>query len=262
MLRAALYPEAVTVTSLMVSPYWVGVAAAPHKRQRFYAEAARRLDLPDYHPDSAYDPLAQWVIHNADFDLQSLMDEHAHATPTRSRDRRATTNASFGPNTSHQGNATAPPGPLRPQAPSPVGDGELAAGDAGRRPVQRRSRRPAVSPWSGKVTPANSTLAHALDTHPDSEAAADRSGTRASHDRASSRATPANTRRFYGSDLADFEGYCLEHQLPVRLPIPPAVIAAYLSACAQLRPSPNVRHADTAPLRHPQGPRPQRLRRA
>jgi hypothetical protein len=71
-LRAAVYPEAVAVTSLMVSPYWVGVAAAPLERRRFYAEAARRLDLPDYHPDSAYDPLAQWVIHNAGFDLRSL----------------------------------------------------------------------------------------------------------------------------------------------------------------------------------------------
>jgi hypothetical protein len=206
-LRAAVYPEAVVVTSLVLSPYWAGVAADPRQRPRFYAEAARRLHLPDYHPDSAYDPLAQWASHHADFD---------------------------------KGNATALTGPPEPQAPSPTTNGEWAAAIAGRRPVQRRSRRPAASPWSGKVTPATSTLARALDAPPDPEAAAHRSDTPADRGRAGSRATTANTRRFYGSDLADFEGYCLEQQLPVRLPIPPAAIAAYLSACAQLQPAPSL----------------------
>jgi len=205
-LRAAVYPEAVAVTSLVLSPYWAGVAADPRERRRFYAEAGRRLHLPDYHPDSVYDPLAQWASHHVDLD---------------------------------KGNATAPLEPPGPQAPSPTSESEWVAATAGRRPVQRRSRRPAASPWSGKVTPATSTLARALDTPPASESAADRSGTHAGPGRAGSRATTANTRRFYGSDLADFEGYCIEQQLPVRLPIPPAAIAAYLSACAQLRPAPS-----------------------
>jgi hypothetical protein len=206
-LRAAVYPEAVAVTSLVLSPYWAGVAADPRERRRFYAEAARRLHLPDYYPDSAYDPLAQWASHHADL---------------------------------NKGNATALPGSLGPQAPSPTSDGEWAAATVGRRPVQRRSRRPAASPWSGKVPPATSVLARALDARPDPKTAADRGDSRAGQGRAGSRATTANTRRFYGSDLADFEGYCLEQQLPVRLPIPPATIAAYLSACAQLRPAPSL----------------------
>jgi hypothetical protein len=205
-LRAAVYPEAVAVTSLVLSPYRAGVAADPRERRRFYAEAARRLHLPDYYPDSAYDPLAQWASHHANF---------------------------------HKGNATALPGLVGPQAPPSASDGESAAATVGRRPVQRRSRRPMASPWSGKVTPATSMLARALDAHPDPEATADRGGTGAGQGRAGSRATTANTRRFYGSDLADLEGYCLEQQLPVRLPIPPAVIAAYLLACAQLRPAPS-----------------------
>ena len=206
-LRAAVYPEAVAVTSLVLSPYWAGVAADPRERRRFYAEAARRLRLPAYHPDSAYDPLAQWASHYADFD---------------------------------KGNTTVLPGSPGPQAPSPTIDSESAAATAGRRPIQRRSRRPAASPWSGKATPATSTLARALDTRPDLRTGTDRSDTRASQGRAGSQATTANTRRCYRSDLADFEGYCLEQQLPVRLPIPPATITAYLSACAQLRPAPSL----------------------
>jgi hypothetical protein len=206
-LRAAVYPDAVAVTSLVLSPYWAGVAADPRQRRRFYAEAGRRLRLPAYHPDSVYDPLAQWASHHANFD---------------------------------KGNATASLEPPGPQAPSATSESEWAAATAGRRPVQRRSRRPAASPWSGKVTPATSTLARALDLRPDPGTGTDRSDTRAGQGRAGSQATTANTRRFYGSDLADFEGYCLEQQLPVRLPIPPAAIAAYLSACAQLRPAPSL----------------------
>jgi site-specific recombinase XerC len=38
----------------------------------------------------------------------------------------------------------------------------------------------------------------------------------------------ANTRRGYGNDLADFQAYCAEHQVP-GLPAAPAVIAAYLA---------------------------------
>jgi hypothetical protein len=206
-LRAAVYPDAVAVTSLVLSPYWASVAADPRERRRFYAEAGRRLHLPDYHPDSVYDPLAQWASHHANYD---------------------------------EGNATAPLEPLGSQAPSTTGESERVAATVGRRPVQRRSRRPAASPWSGKVTPATSTLAQALDTSSDSEDAVDRSGTRAGQGRGGSRATTATTRRFYGSDLADFEGYCLKQQLPVRLPIQPAAIVAYLSACAQLRPAPSL----------------------
>jgi hypothetical protein len=204
-LRAAVYPEAVTVTSLVLSPYWAGVAANPRERRRFYAEAARRLHLPDYHPDSAYDPLAQWASRHADID---------------------------------KGNPTTLPESPGPQASSSTTSGE------GLRPLpaglsSARSRRPAASPWSGKVTPATSTLARALDARRDPGTGADRSDTSTGQGGVGSRATTANTRRYYRSDLADFEGYCLEQQLPVRLPIPPAAIVAYLSACARLRPAPS-----------------------
>jgi len=57
--RAAVYPEAVTLTSLIASPYWSRVAALD--RERFYDEVARRLHLPDYAPYTSYDPLDRWA---------------------------------------------------------------------------------------------------------------------------------------------------------------------------------------------------------
>lgn len=44
-----------------------------------------------------------------------------------------------------------------------------------------------------------------------------------------------NTRRGYGFDLADFQAYCAEHQVP-GLPAAPAVIAAYLAIRAHREP--------------------------
>jgi hypothetical protein len=82
-LRAAVYPEAVTLTSLVLSPYWVQIAASPRERQRFYAEAARRLRLPYYQPDTAYDPLVWWAERYADFELQYLMEELAESARIR-----------------------------------------------------------------------------------------------------------------------------------------------------------------------------------
>jgi len=73
-LLAAVYPEAVTLTSLVLSPYWVRIAASPSERQRFYAEAARRLRLPYYQPDSAFDPLVWWAERSAHFELQYLTE--------------------------------------------------------------------------------------------------------------------------------------------------------------------------------------------
>lgn len=60
---AAVYPEAVTLAGLVASTYWIRVAtAADHtERDRFYAEAARRLRLPDYEAYTAFDPLYRWV---------------------------------------------------------------------------------------------------------------------------------------------------------------------------------------------------------
>jgi site-specific recombinase XerD len=45
----------------------------------------------------------------------------------------------------------------------------------------------------------------------------------------------ANTRRGYAADLADFEAYCVQHQV-LALPAAPAVIAAYLSVRAHREP--------------------------
>jgi hypothetical protein len=75
MLRAAVYPEAVAVTSLVLSVYWVRIAATPRERWRFYAEAARRLRLPAYRPDTANDPLVRWADRHAAFELQWLTGE-------------------------------------------------------------------------------------------------------------------------------------------------------------------------------------------
>ncbi len=75
MLRAAVYPEAVAVTSLVLSVYWVRIAATPRERWRFYAEAARRLRLPACRPDTANDPLVGWAERHADFELQRLTGE-------------------------------------------------------------------------------------------------------------------------------------------------------------------------------------------
>jgi hypothetical protein len=65
--RAAIHPDTVTLTGLLVSPHWLRVAAsldhADH--QRFYDEAARRLNLPAYQPYTGWDPLARWIDRNA-----------------------------------------------------------------------------------------------------------------------------------------------------------------------------------------------------
>jgi hypothetical protein len=71
-LHAAVYPEAVALTGLVLSPHWVSIAADPRQRPRFYLEAARRLNLADYQPYSAYDPLAWWADGHADRQLQYL----------------------------------------------------------------------------------------------------------------------------------------------------------------------------------------------
>jgi hypothetical protein len=74
--RAATYPEVVTLTGLLASPHWLRVAASfDHlDHRRFYAEAARRLHLPDYQP-SGWDPLARWVDRDAPRQLREK--EHA-----------------------------------------------------------------------------------------------------------------------------------------------------------------------------------------
>jgi TniQ len=65
--RAATYPDTVTMSGLLASPHWLRVAAsldhADH--QRFWVEAARRLNLPDYRPYTGWDPLARWIDRNA-----------------------------------------------------------------------------------------------------------------------------------------------------------------------------------------------------
>jgi integrase len=55
------------------------------------------------------------------------------------------------------------------------------------------------------------------------------------------RAKADNTRRGYAADLADLEAYLLARDQPLQLlPLPPAAIGAYLSACARLRPAPRL----------------------
>ena len=62
-MHAAVYPETVRLTSIMVERNWVEMAASRRTRDtdRFYTEVARRLDLPEYQPDSSHDPLVKWV---------------------------------------------------------------------------------------------------------------------------------------------------------------------------------------------------------
>lgn len=66
-LRAAIYPEVVSLAGLLASRYWLRVAASPGHagRQCFYSEAARRLNLPDSQPCTGWDPLASWIDRNA-----------------------------------------------------------------------------------------------------------------------------------------------------------------------------------------------------
>jgi TniQ/Domain of unknown function (DUF5655) len=66
-MRAAVYPDTVTLAGLLASPHWLGVAASLDHgdHQRFYAEVARRLRLPDYQPTTGWDPLARWVDRDA-----------------------------------------------------------------------------------------------------------------------------------------------------------------------------------------------------
>lgn len=82
-LNAAIYPETVSLAAIMLSPTWVAAAASPHGRQRFYAEVARRLDLPDYRPGDDRDPLLAWVRAESPFALERMLPvtskpENAH----------------------------------------------------------------------------------------------------------------------------------------------------------------------------------------
>jgi hypothetical protein len=129
-LRAAVYPEAVAVTSLVLSPYWAGVAANPRERRRFYAEAARRLHLPDYHPDRAYDPLAQWASRHADIDKGNA------TAPPESPGPQASSSTTSGEGLR----------PLPPACPAPAAADPRPARGAGRSPQPPRR-------WHGRWTP-------------------------------------------------------------------------------------------------------------
>lgn len=98
-MRAANYPEVVTLTAILITSYWPNNAAtshtwpsqgapnnrATHHPQRIYTEASRRLKI-DYNP-SSYDPLASWVDkHNNDHQpdtnaLQRLLGPLSMTTP-------------------------------------------------------------------------------------------------------------------------------------------------------------------------------------
>ena len=62
-MHAAVYPETVGLTAVMVVIHWVELAASRRAADtdRFYAEVVRRLDLPEYQPNSFHDPLVRWV---------------------------------------------------------------------------------------------------------------------------------------------------------------------------------------------------------
>jgi TniQ len=85
--RAATYPDTVTLTGLLASPFWLRVATAfdSADNRRFYDEVARRLHLPDYQPDTGWDPLVRWVERSARWQLReesSLQrDQEAHCRP-------------------------------------------------------------------------------------------------------------------------------------------------------------------------------------
>jgi hypothetical protein len=44
-------------------------------REQFYAEVRRRLDLPDYEPYTAFDPLVRWVMHDTQQGLGVIGEE-------------------------------------------------------------------------------------------------------------------------------------------------------------------------------------------
>jgi len=120
-----------------------------------------------------------------------------------------------------------------------------AATPAPAKPPARRPRQPIASPWHDRAaaSPAPSTLARLLDARLDAAVAAELGDGTLTADLASAldfanRAKADNTRRAYAADLADLEAYCRHHEVPLPLPLPPAVLGAYLSACARLRPPP------------------------
>ncbi len=86
---AAVYPEAVTVTSLVLPP--TGSASLP---PAWLAPVPRRgcaaAHLPEYAPYSAHDPLLRWVWRDADMDrcAQTSRGLNQRSGSWRSRRRR------------------------------------------------------------------------------------------------------------------------------------------------------------------------------
>jgi len=60
---------------MMVNTHWVTAAASPQQsdRNRFYAEATRRLDLPEYQAGNRLDPLDDWVVSGSKNALAELL---------------------------------------------------------------------------------------------------------------------------------------------------------------------------------------------
>ena len=75
-MHASIYPETVALAGLMLSPHWVAAAASSRGRDRehFFAEAARRLNLPEYQPNIPSDPLVKWARDKASYALADLAD--------------------------------------------------------------------------------------------------------------------------------------------------------------------------------------------
>lgn len=75
-IHAAIYPDTVALASLLASPHWLTAAASPDggERQRFLAEAARRLDLPEYTPYGFHEPLHHWARLDARYALAELTE--------------------------------------------------------------------------------------------------------------------------------------------------------------------------------------------
>lgn len=65
-LFAAVYPEAVSLATLFASPHWRSMAAgSTAKKDRFYAEVARRTTYPYNDPDRHGDAIAHWALADA-----------------------------------------------------------------------------------------------------------------------------------------------------------------------------------------------------
>jgi hypothetical protein len=84
-LFAAVYPEAVSLATVIASPNWRAMASGPGDQLRLLAaELGRRIGNPGYHPRNEDDPIGHWIAEDA---CRPPSEPSATFTTTRSSHR-------------------------------------------------------------------------------------------------------------------------------------------------------------------------------